>query len=111
MGSCGHHYFEAGDMGKPSLQALRMLWPLSPAAADHKSDHQRHTQLPGKHVVPLGRLVDDLLNRQKRKLRALVNDNWPHTYERRSDRYASHAVLRSWHVEHTPRSILFLKPQ
>ena len=57
-----HHHLQAGHMGKPSLQALRVLGPLSPTSTNDHSDDHRHGCLATKHVVPFRRLIDHLLN-------------------------------------------------
>jgi hypothetical protein len=62
-----HDHFEAGDVREPGMQALRMLRALAPAAADQHADGQRYLGLPAEHVVPLGGLVADLLERSHRE--------------------------------------------
>ena len=65
------HDFEAGNMREPILQTLAMLGPISAPTDDEPNDYRgRHNAT--KHIMPLGRLVDDLLYGNEGKIKPLM---------------------------------------
>jgi hypothetical protein len=55
-------YFQPGDAGKPSLEALGVVRTVASPGAPLGSQHQGHLRLAAEHVVHLGRLVGDLVH-------------------------------------------------
>ena len=70
---------EAGDMREPRMQALRVLRSLSPTTTNHHADHDWDgAAFAIKHVIPLGCLIDDLLQAQQREIEALMRQDGAH---------------------------------
>ena len=65
---CRRQHPDAGNMGVPSLKAVRVLGcQLPPTAGRHADDH-RHMELPARHVPDSGGIVHDLVERQQREI-------------------------------------------
>ena len=63
-----------------------------PAAGGH-ADHQRHRELPARHVRDRGRVVHDLVEREQAEVAGHDLDDRPQAGHRRADAGADEAVL------------------
>jgi len=94
-----HDYFQPGEMGKYGFHTLRMLRPLSPAAADYQAYDQRHLVPAVADVVGFRRVVDDLFHRQQREFDAMKTDDGTLAHHGGADGDAAQAVLRHRHLD------------
>ena len=62
LGVAGAHHHQAGQMGKPGLQGLRVLRRRGVPNAHGHARHQGHPALATKHIAVFGRLVDDFVH-------------------------------------------------
>src|SRR6476646_3664208 len=81
-----------------------MLGALFPAAIDHGAHNQRHADLSGEQVAPIGGLINDWVDCQEHKIHAGVKHDGTHAGERRAYGEAGDGVLRDRAVEYTAAS-------
>ena len=86
-----------GIMRVDSFHALAMEWPAARSAAGGQTDGDRAGH-PGP-PVQRGRLIDDLVEGDRRKIRELHFDDRPHAFDGRADRQADHGIFANWRVE------------
>ena len=89
----GEDHLQARDVDEPRLELLRVLGTGRPACAALRPDGQRHLQLPARHVAMLGRLVDDLLGRERQEVLVHDLDDRAHALHRRADPCADDSDL------------------
>jgi hypothetical protein len=88
---------------EPRLELLRVLRARAPAGAALCPHRQRNLELAARHVAVLGRLVDDLLGRQRQEVLVHHLDDRPHPLHRRADARADERHLRDRGVAHPRR--------
>ena len=86
-----HH--QAGDMGIPGLERLRMLRRRRTPHADRQARDQRHSCLAAEHVAGLGGLVDQFVGRAQRKVGKTHLHHRTRAHHGRPDRGAHDAGL------------------
>ncbi len=79
------HDLEPRDVHEPRLELLCVLRARRPAGAALRPDRQRHLQLPAGHVPELGRLVHDLLERERQEVLVHDLDDRAHALHRGAD--------------------------
>ena len=72
-------------MAEPGFEALAVLRGRARAGARREPHHQRHRDFAAQHEADLGRLVDDLLHRQRGEIGELEFEDRPHARQRRTD--------------------------
>ena len=96
----GLHDLQAGDVAEPGLEALAVLGGGAGAGAGGHPHDQRHRGLAAEHVAQLGRLVDDLLHRERGEVGELELEDRPQAGQRRADGDAGAAELGDRRVHH-----------
>jgi hypothetical protein len=81
----GEDDLQPRHVDEPRLELLRVLGARAPAGAALRADRQRHLQLPARHVAVLGRLVDELLHRERQEVLVHDLDDRAHALHRRPD--------------------------
>ena len=74
--------------------------------ADRCTHHQRHRDLPARHVTHLGDVVDDLVGGQQKKVAVLHVDDGPHAHHRRAAGDAEEAEFGDGRVDHAIGELL-----
>src|SRR5690606_32682607 len=83
---------EAGDMGIPAREALRMLRGDAGRGTVATAEHDRASHLSAGHVERLGGRVDDLVHRLHGEVERHELDDRSQAHERRTDAEAGEAV-------------------
>ncbi|MFN8543861.1 MAG: hypothetical protein U0807_06615 [Candidatus Binatia bacterium] len=96
---------ETREMREHRRQALRVLRPLAPAAPDDEPHDERHACAAAEHVVPLGGVVEELVEAEQREVDALVGENRAPADQRGADRDPGHRVLGRRHVHHSAAAV------
>ena len=91
-------HLEAGDVRIDAFQAVRMLGGELAARAGRHADHQRHAELPARHVPDGGGIVEDLVQREQREIHRHDFHDRAHAVHRRTDAQPGEAVLRQRRV-------------
>ena len=87
-------------MADHRVQALAVLRGRTPGRTQGGADHDRRGQPAAGHVVDLGRLVSDLVQREKEEVAEHDVDDRPHSGHRRAEPDAGEAGLGNWRVHH-----------
>src|SRR5258708_6796293 len=93
-GGRGHGDFESRNMGKPRMQALRMLRTLSPAAPDDRPDRHRRRRCSVGFETPERKPVDDSIYRIEHEIEAMVHQHRPHARDGGANAERGHGALR-----------------
>src|SRR3989338_7980854 len=96
-------------MGKEALQGLGVLRTLSPPSSDDEPDHNWSRHLAAEHIVPLGSIVDELIEGQKEEIHPLMGHDRAHSANRRANSNPGHRVFRGRHIHYPIRAIFFSK--
>ena len=95
-----HHDFQAGNVNRPGMQALRMLRSEIAADADGRAHDQRHAELAGRHVIDLGRLIDQLVHDQRDEIAEHHLEHRPLPGHGGANRDAEGAGFRDRRIDH-----------
>ena len=79
-----------------------MSGPQLVARALGHAHHERHAGLPAEHVVDVGGVVDDLIERQQREVDRHQLDHGAQADHRGADAHADDRVLGDRGVAHAP---------
>ncbi len=101
---------EPRHVHEPRLELLRVLRARRPAGTALRADRQRHLDLAARHVAVLGRLVDDLLERERQEVLVHDLDDRAHARHRRADARADDRHLGDRRVAHALRAELVEQP-
>ncbi len=78
-------HLDAGDVGVPAFEAVRMLGGELAAGAGRHADHQRHRELPARHVAVERRRIHDLVERQQAEIHRHHLDDGSQAAQGRAD--------------------------
>ena len=92
-GAARHHDLQPGHVRQPRLEALGVLGAVALPGAALSAEHERHRQLPARHEVRLGRLVDQLVERERDEVDEHDLDDGFETRLGRTDRHAADGAL------------------
>ncbi len=109
-GRGGHGDEQAGDVQEQRLQAVRVRRPQLVAGALGHAHDERHADLAAEHVVDVGRVVDDLVEREQREVDRHQLDHRPQPGHRGADAHADDRVLGDRRVAHAPLAELLQQP-
>ena len=92
------HHDQSGIMRVEALQVLTVKRPGAGSAAGRQpnGDRARHLRAPKKRR----RLIDDLIQPRRGKIRVLHFDDGPHPFDGRADGRPHHRVLADGRVQH-----------
>ena len=97
-----HHHLEPRHVREHRLERLRVLRRDLHGRAARAAEHDRHRELPGRHLVDLRRVVDDLIDRDEREVEGHELDDRTQPDHGRADADAGEAHLRDRRVDHAP---------
>ena len=69
----------------PALEAVGMLGCELASGTGGHADHDRHVQLPARHMAQRRRIVHDLVEGEQAEIHRHHLDDWPHAVQRRTD--------------------------
>ena len=84
---------DAWDVRVPALQAVRMLGRDLPARTGGHADHERHVELPARHVEDRRRVVHDLIEREQAEVHGHDLHDGPQARHGRADAGADEGGL------------------
>ncbi len=93
---------QPGHVHEERLQAVGVRGPQLVARALGHAHHQRHAGLPAEHVVDVGGVVDDLVEREQREVDRHQLDHRAQPDHRGADAHADDRVLGDRGVAHAP---------
>src|SRR5580765_3263503 len=92
-------------MSEPRLETLGVLRPLPPSTSNYHPNDDRHgAAAPVKHVVPLGRLVDNLFEAQQSEVQPLVGENRSQSAQGSADNHAGQRILGERPIQYALRT-------
>ena len=94
-------------MAQPSVQRLRVLRRRPPRGPKCRAQHHRHFPRSAGHVVNLGRLVHQLIHRQRQKIPKHDVHNGPQAGHRRAHAHSRESRLRNWRIKNALRPKFF----
>ncbi|PXX44366.1 hypothetical protein DFR38_11348 [Aquitalea magnusonii] len=112
LGICcagGHDHLQAWNVGKPSLEVLRVGRTLTPATTHDEAQGQRHLMLRTKGVVPFCGIIDELIHGKQEKIQPLMAHHWTQATNCSTNADARHAIFRSGHVKNAICAELLLQ--
>ena len=98
----GNRDEQAWHVHKDRLQAVRVGGPQLVTGALRHAHHQRHARLSAKHVVDVGGVVDDLIEREQREVDRHQLHHGPQAHHRSAHADADDRVLGDRRVAHAP---------
>jgi hypothetical protein len=91
---CRGEHLDAGDVGVPALEAVRVLRRELAACSGGHADDERDIELAAGHVQQRRRVVEDLVEGQQREVDRHDLDDRSHPAHRRADARADERRLR-----------------
>ena len=94
-----HHDLSPGTCAYMRLERLAVLRAELCGRAARAAEHDRQLELPARHLPDLGRVVDDLIDRDEREVQGHELDDRPQPDHRRADADAGEAALGDRRVD------------
>ena len=98
-GRGGQDHGQAGDLGVPGLQPVRVRGRQAAGHPRAAAEDDRHGELAAAHVPHVGRVVDDLVDRHQAEAEGHELDDRPQPDHRRADADAREALLGDRRVD------------
>ena len=97
-------------MREPGLEALGVLGAVALARAALGPEHERHRQLSAGHEVRLGRLVDELIERERDEVDEHDLDHRPQAGLGGADRHTAYRALADRRITYALAAELLRQP-
>ena len=106
MGRGGGHDLQPGDVGVEGLEGLGMLAGQVLGRPVGAAEHDRHLQLPARHVQHLGGVVQDLVEGLGREVEGHPLHDGPQAHQGRANAHPGEALFRDRGVDDPPGAVL-----